>query len=374
MQKKLFDKLKAIDNFISEANIKLDYTKYLTPVNLREENSKFLNTYEKGVRYDPEYTYKPYEDINFDALKKQISIFELSNSPIEKIFKRYLTSLNNVVSLYQNRGKSPDFTHYSIEAYGFPNERLVEKAYALLNTNELDEGEIKVTKQYSALDLAEKLRSRISQYGFDWKIKVLDSSTTKVTVDPEDKVVYLNGSIKYSANDMERLKVHEVETHIVRSENGYSQPFKIFSTGLANSLATEEGLAVVSEEKNGVLDKNVLRLYAGRVIAVSLSISKSFYDIFSELSKFFSEQDALYITQRVKKGLCCTSECGGFTKDYAYFDGYYKIKEFLDNKNDPEILFVGSIGLEDILEIKYLLEANIINKPRVIPPAYRRRI
>lgn len=370
MQAKLFHKLKGIDDCISDINRKLDYTKYLNPINLHEENNNFLKNFREGKEYNPKYVYQPYEDIDFERLKKQISRFKLSNSPIENIFKKYLVFLNNVISLYQNRSNPSNFTKYSINAFGFPDKRLIEKAYTFLTMTMPLDIEIEEIKRYNAHDLATELKNRINKYGFAWKLIVLNSSTTKVTVDTEARVIYLNGSLKYSELDLERLKVHEVDTHVIRAENGRIQPFKIFSTGLANSLSTEEGLAVNSEEKNNVLDKKILRLYAGRVIAVSLSIKKSFYDIFTELRNYFSEQDTLYITQRTKKGFCSTSEYGGFTKDYVYFDGYYKVKEFLNLNNDPKILFVGSVGLEDIPDIKNLLKTNVIDEPKIVPTIY----
>lgn len=368
MQAELFHKLKAIDNFISYINQKLNYTKYLTPINLHEENDKFLENFRKGKEYNPKYLYQPYEDIDFERFKKEILEFKLSNSPIENIFKRYLVFLDNLISFYQNRGNSSNFMKYSIKAFGVPEKKLVERAYSFLTMTEPEAND--GIKQYSAHDLATKLQNQLNKYGFEWKLIVLDSSTTKVTVDSEERLIYLNGSIKYSERDLERLKVHEVDTHVIRAENGRIQPFKIFSTGLADSLSTEEGIAVVSEEKNNVLNKNTLRLYAGRVIAASLSIKKSFYDIFAELLNYFNEHDALYITQRVKKGLHCTSEYGGFTKDYVYFDGYYKVKNFLNLNNDPKILFVGSIALEDIPDIEQLLRTGFIKEPKIIPITY----
>lgn len=369
MKEEMFNKLKAIDNFISNINQKLDYTKYLTPINIRKENNLFLENFRNGIKYDPKYCYLPYENIDFEKLKREIIEFKLLDSPMENIFKRYLVFLNNLISLYQNRGNSLEFTKYSIMEFGFPNKELVEKAYSFLTSTKPEDSE--EIKQYNADALANKVQNKLNEYGFDWKINVLGSSTTKVTLDPEERLIYLNGSIKYSENDLERLIVHEIDTHVVRAENGRVQKFKIFSTGLANSLLTEEGMAVVSEEKNHVLDKNTCRLYAGRVIAVSLSVTKSFYDIFKELLNYFNETDALYITQRVKKGLNYTSEYGGLTKDYVYFDGYHKIKSFLNrNSSSAKILFVGSIGLEDIPDIKSLLKTGFIKEPKIVPITY----
>ncbi len=369
MQPKLFSKLIEIDNLISDINKKLDYAKYLTPTNLQEENKLFLLNFRNGKKYNPKYLYQPYENIDFDLLKREILKFNLSNSPMERIFKRYLVFLNNLISLYQNRGNSSGFTSYSIKSYGFPDTNLVEKAYSLLASPRVEDN--KEIKCYSAGTLANKLQNRLKKYGLDWKIIKLDSSTTKVTVDPETRIIYLNKSMKYSDHDLKRLEIHEIDTHVVKAENGRHQPFKIFSTGLANSLSTEEGLAVVSEERNNVLDKNTLRLYAGRVVAVSMSVNKSFYEIFTQLTKYFDENDALYITQRVKKGIQDTSEYGGFTKDYVYFDGYYKVNEFLNLKNNPKFLFIGSIGLEDLSDIKKLFKTGLIKEPNIFPNTFR---
>jgi uncharacterized protein (TIGR02421 family) len=365
MQSKLILKLKEIDNYISEVNLKLDYSKYLTPINLEKENNLFLKKHRDGEEYNPVYLYKPYENIDFDLLQKEVLKFKLSNSPLERIFKRYLIFLNNSIALYKNRGNSANFTSYSIKAYGFPDNDLVKKAYYLLtSTNTAESIDI---KNYNSKILVDKLQNRLESYGLNWKLIELAPSTTKVTVDSETRTIYLNKSMKYSENDLKRLMVHEIDTHVIKAENGRNQPFKIFSTGLANSLSTEEGIAVVSEENNNVLDKKTLRLYAGRVIAVFLSENKSFFDIFTELLKYFDEHDALYITQRVKKGLHNTSEWGGFTKDYVYFDGYYKVKEFLNFNEDSKILFVGSIGLEDIPDIKILMRTGIIKEPKIVP-------
>jgi len=373
LRENVFHPLKIIDDFISNVNQKLDYTKYLTPTNLNEQNSKFFDNFKKGIEYNPRYNYQPYDDINFDSLKNQIEEFKLSDSTIENIFKRYLSVLGDHISFYQNRGNSRKFTEYSVKAFGVPDKKLVEKAYQIISTPSEINIKADMNKIYDAHDLASKLKNRLYKYGFDWQIVILETSTTKVTVDPEIKVIYLNNSLKYSEADLERLQVHEIDTHVVRAENGALQPFKIFSTGLANSLTTEEGLAVTSEEMNNVLDHSALRILAGRTIAVALAVRESFFSVFTELAKYFNENDALNITQRVKKGLSDTSDCGGFTKDYIYFDGYYSLKEYLNLDNDPEILFVGVIGLEDIPDIRVLLETNDLKVPKNIPSGFMRR-
>ena len=56
----------------------------------------------------------------------------------------------------------------------------------------------------------------------------------------------------FTANDVIRLQVHEIDTHILRCENGQKHGYKILSSGTSGSLIHEEGLALYNEWKNGV--------------------------------------------------------------------------------------------------------------------------
>ena len=80
----------------------------------------------------------------------------------------------------------------------------------------------------------------------------------------------------------------------------------------------------------------------------------------------FKDKDAFTITFRAKRNLCDTSQPGGFTKDYVYFSGYYKIKDYV--KGDIEKLkdlFIGKIKLKDLKILSKFLEKNK-NKIRTI--------
>ena len=87
--------------------------------------------------------------------------------------------------------------------------------------------------------------------------------------------------------------------------------------------------------------------------------------MFRELNRFFSREDTLYIVARIKRGLGDTSKNGAFTKDYIYLNGYFNVKTYLKN-NDLTPLYVGSIGLNDIENVKKLLEDKILIKPKYL--------
>lgn len=356
---------------ISNTVKQLDYTKFLTPKNLHEENETFLNSVNNGKVYNPLYTYEPY-DIDFRLLKTLIqdNLKSLGNDPFDRMLRRLLLENEHLIEMYEFREAAAQFTDAAKKAFGFPSPNIVKEAYNILTAPKKQKGNINNIDSFSANDLREKIVAELERNGYSWKVLVNENQTTKVTVDEIKRTISINGRKSYSANDLSRLVVHEVGTHVVRAENGRLQPYSCFISGLANSLATEEGLAVYAEYKNGLLEDETLRLYAGRVVATHLADTKSFFEIFSELVQFLSEEQSLYITQRVKKGLGDTSSPGGFIKDYVYLDGYFAVSHFMQTATEYTPLYVGSVGLNDLEDVEYMIQNGLLNSKDIVIPDF----
>ncbi len=54
----------------------------------------------------------------------------------------------------------------------------------------------------------------------------------------------------------------------------------------------------------------------------------------------------------LKRGLKNTSQPGGLTKEFIYFQGMIKIEEFVKNGDDLKDLYLGKIGLDDLDLVK----------------------
>ncbi len=50
---------------------------------------------------------------------------------------------------------------------------------------------------------------------------------------------------------------HEIDCHVLRSENGKQQPFKIFNYGFPNYLETEEGYAIYMVNQLGIKTRKI---------------------------------------------------------------------------------------------------------------------
>jgi hypothetical protein len=191
------------------------------------------------------------------------------------------------------------------------------------------------------------------------KIKIVYAQiNAKVNIEAYNGLIEINPNESFTSLDLKRLKVHEIGTHFMRYYNGHKFGRRILETGTKNYLETEEGLAAYMEELKGVSSKAQMFIYAGRVIACYYAPKKSFYEIFKILKDLnFRDSAAFAITFRVKRNLCDTSQKGGFTKDYVYFSGYNKVKDF-HKKNDIKDLFIGKVKIDDLKVLKRFVKEN----------------
>ncbi|MEK6958429.1 MAG: tyrosine/phenylalanine carboxypeptidase domain-containing protein, partial [archaeon] len=167
-----------------------------------------------------------------------------------------------------------------------------------------------------------------------------------------------------SENELKRAIVHEIEAHIYRSLNGAIQPYMIFSKGLSKETTeTDEGLAVYVEKAQGVNLESQLKNYAGRVIAIHTAQKKSFYETFEEMRKYFSEEDAYYLTLRAKRGTYDLGAGGAFVKDALYLKGMVSVEEFLKERQVWE-LYMGKYAISDT---PLVLDVDGLKKPKYLP-------
>jgi len=67
---------------------------------------------------------------------------------------------------------------------------------------------------------------------------------------------------------------------------------------------------------------------------------------------------------KVKRGLEDTSLLGAFTKDFLYFQGYKKIKDFIDHGGQIKDLYIGKFGIDDI---KLIQQITGLKEPKLLP-------
>ncbi len=315
----------------------------MNPLNEKSQKNKFL----KSRTNNPVFRYAKHNSFNnlFDKINK----IKLKDAPINNLMKEKVESFKNAVKMIESIGEE-DFTKHSIERFGKPTKMLVHQSYNILKKDaETAEDRPISTKQ--VYDLAKSIFKEFEIK--DWRIST-KIMAANASVSAAKRRMYLKKNAFFPKNFLKRILVHEIGAHVFRADNGSRQMYKIFQIGFSNYLMTEEGLAVNCEEMNGCLSINTLRNYAGRVIAVHLSLDYSFREVFNELKKYFNKHKSWKLVLRAKRGLRDTSEHGAYTKDYLYLEGYYQVKKFLKENGEKGLntLYYGKIGLEHVALVK----------------------
>ncbi len=253
---------------------------------------------------------------------------------------------------------TPAFGKHSVSVYGLPSKALVDRAYELLTLDPVVED-----AKMSYVSVRKLLAETFKKLGFRYAIR-RKNMVASALLDNNKKVLHLCEKTRFSKTFAYRLATHEIATHALRAENGQLQKLSLFTRGTPEYLATEEGLAAYNEERAGVMTPNILRSYAGRVIAIHLSQTLSFTEVFSELSKFFPPKDSYTLTLRAKRGLAHGSDLGACTKDYLYLDGYFQIKKYVSNGGDLRDIYAAKISISEAKKLRSkLIPAKHIPEP-----------
>jgi len=318
------------------------------PKNLNSERKKFFRCFERGEVYNPQMRYSKTKH-NVQAIENlRDKVMSINTSKdmygIKKLYKKKLISRFLQVGYHHNWGNklSSDF---ALKYWKKPDRLLILKAKKFCRNykREIVKFE-RVNAKFCGNELKKELKILT---GDNVKINYVKLAS-KVNIEPSQQMIEISKGEEFTTLDIKRLKAHEIGVHYMRYYNARKFGIKLFETGTEGYLETEEGLAAYNELNEGVLSNAQMFVYAGRVLAAHYCLKKSFYEIFKILKSYgFIDKVAFAICFRAKRNLCDTSEKGGFTKDYVYFKGFYKVCKFAKN-NDINKLFVGKISIDNL--------------------------
>ena len=358
--------LQHIDLRLSVIARKLNFYSYLTPLNQQEERERFFGYLDKGKEYNPVFAYRTGE---FSDIKKELENIRGcldKTDNMEKLFFDKADFILKQIELLECDDNA--FSEASVNLFGKPDRECLDEAENMLSSGK-EEGYIFPEETVTPEEMLAIMKKCLEQKKIRWNCAISTKIIPKITISGKDRTMYINGGIKYTREEVDRLKVHEIDVHVLRGVNGSMQPFRIFVEGLAGYDETEEGLAIRAEEICGCLktDTRQMKLYAGRALCVDLCMKGSFFDAFTELRDYFPEDIAYRLVERMKRGMKDTSLKGSVTKGFHYISGWQKTEKYIEQGGDLSILYVGKIGLDDVECVRELLDSGELNPPEYLP-------
>ncbi|MCH8519993.1 MAG: DUF1704 domain-containing protein [Nanoarchaeota archaeon] len=326
---------------------------YPKPLNSKEERKKFFKKLKEHKVYNPQFKFETRTIDENSMLKLKEFEKKINTKNDYYAFKQLLKSkIKEDILLLEcyNTWGSTLSSHFNKRLFKTPSQILVLRAK--LYCRNFKREKIKF-KRIDNKKLGKELQLEVKRLTGD-NLKIVHKKlANKMNIMARLKTVEINPSESFTTLDLKRLKVHEIGVHYMRYYNAKQlAPLELFQRGTDHYISTEEGLAVYSEERAGVLSKAQIYIYAGRVLATYYAQKMDFYTLYHYLREFnFKESDAFSLSLRAKRNICDTSLKGGYSKDYIYFKGYYDVKSFA-KKHNIKHLFFGKFKIDDYKYIK----------------------
>ncbi len=336
----------SIDQDLIQIDNKIKLLYHLRPLNLASEEEKFF----KDTSYNPQFEYPA---LKFDPIHliDKLEKVKTDESPLGKFFEAKKIEISKKISLLDSID-TPEFTDISISLFEKPRKEDIELCREQLRKIDMENAE-KIEGVFDAEEAKKRFEEIFEKYGLkNWKAKIKEQMVANCVAGKNNRL-FVKKDAKFSKDRIETLVVHEIETHIITAENGKMQNYELFNRGSANYLTTQEGMAMYNVEKQRKLPFLENHKALGHVIAIDKAINASFSDVFHELLKHkISPKQAYRSALKAKRGFEDTSKPGAFTKDYIYFRGYFKVKNFIDGGGEMKDLYIGKIDLDDLEIIK----------------------
>ncbi|MCH2033572.1 MAG: flavohemoglobin expression-modulating QEGLA motif protein [Tenacibaculum sp.] len=361
------EKLFEIDQRIDKLVKKIELLRYVNPVNIEEEKTKFF-----ASKYltDPNFVY-PERD--FDKFKLHSEFFalpleDIEDQKIRDLYEDIIYFYSGLIQCIETIGEGKRFYYNSLRSFGSPTEDDVENAKFILHFEDEDTSSESFKPKYTSKESEQFFIDYGKNYDFDFNITHSRKMSAIAMVLNSTRSLVLNENYKYSDNELAILTNHEIGVHMVTTMNALEHPLKIFSHGFPGNEETQEGLAVFSEYMSGNLTLKRLKELAYRVMAVNgLAKGYSFSKTFRSLHNTFdlNREDAFYITARAYRG-------GGFTKDYLYLTGLKKIYNHYRQGKDLGNLLTGKVTLEYAHQIEYLIQQGYAVPSKYLTDSYNK--
>lgn len=356
--------LRAADNLLGQLDQDLLLLKHIKPINLLEE----IERMKTDKLHNPTFLY-PESATDMEDAARRLQNPIRDDSALGQLLEKKRNELLLRIELIKARGNAELFTALSEKIFGSPTSKLIKQAKAVLAARVACDLQPSAKKRLSAEKVAERFRTILNDYALhNWQVSVREKLVADVTVGGNQ--IYIRSGATFTAEHVASLIAHEIETHVLTSENGDHQDCQLLRRGCAGYLDTQEGLAIYNQnqvvglwsEKRFNPPKNVL----GLAFSLQHSLAETRAYLREELG--YDEEKAITQSISMKRGLGDTSEYGGFTKSLVYFRGLLAVEEFMKNGGDLKRLYVGKVALEDMKLIEAIPD---LKSPLILPEFLR---
>lgn len=218
-----------------------------------------------------------------------------------------------------------------------------------------------------AEEMLQVLSRALRHFGLgNWQIELDPVMSSRILVESSKQLVHVNPVARFRRADLRGMVAHEIGVHVLRGAGGRAQPISLFATGLPGAGPTEEGLAILAEERVGALPEAFERRQIYLQRAVLHARDAGFREVYDRLTADLGPAGAYGVCARIKRGLGDPAGRGVYAKDTVYLRGYREVGAWLRGGGNLAWLYTGKVGIHD--PIGAWIEAGLVQPAE--PPGF----
>lgn len=344
------------DRAIFKINNQIKLLSYFRPLNFQDETQKFL----QDNTVNPQFIYKDFPNDEYLHFLTELDRIKHDDTEIGRLFANKINELKNYIELIRLRG-TQEFSGKSVELFGLTNSTEAAEILSHLQNNHNPKN---LSPKMTSEQVRDIFAETLASYGLSNTRILLSDKILSKCISHKNRKILLKKNTTFRENRIRELIIHEIETHLLTSENGSRQKFKLFNAGFANYLETQEGLALYNSytQSNSNQEERHKELLT---LAIHYGQTMSFSELYQAMRKHgLNKKSALNVCVRIKRGITDTSQPGAFTKDYTYYKGKKDVEEFVKKGGDLRDLYLGKYNLRDLEAIKRISSFKV---PPILP-------
>jgi phage pi2 protein 07 len=330
-------------------------------LNIDEEYEKFISARNRGIKYYPQLKMHP-NKFSENGLLQRMEVlrnrFMNFNCFLSKYYIEILNDYIIKVKYTMKKNDGVPNTYYldtppSLEIYELALKTVKEHPYEVIK-----DGDRTLDAKYAQAEL----QKYIDKLGYKWEIILNDEMMPRMNVNT-NKTMRIKSTAHFSEDDLDGLKMHEIEGHIGRRYYGMKTGLNLFLYGLFGRNTLDEGLAVYNSLHRVNNPKKNIHFNTALKTCVVYQLNKmdfcELFDYVKSLTDTMPDRKIFGVLIRAKREILDMRLPGGWHDDMSYFVGYQMVKNMTDKERDDILKYnIGPDQIKDLPDIKKFLKLN----------------
>lgn len=298
-----------------------------TPRDSAIEVSRLIEAWKKGKKQLPSFVYGPAPDLSSLRAELVAAAERASGKgPLLSLYAERARELELEARLAEAVGQ-PKFAALAAERFPAPSGEdgdqtlALSRSYAGLSVQKGDDTLHASDDASDSLSLLSQMRKRVAELGLGVRVEVRAQAAVAAV---GEGLITIRPRVWLSDKQAQRIVVHETLGHALPRKRAKTTNLGLLAVGSAKSAETEEGRALLVEERARLLDDERKReLGLRHLAATSVRRGANFRETADELIELGAPIEvALELATRVHRG-------GGLAREIVYLPAYLEVKRTL---------------------------------------------